>query len=134
MKLHESFVRQALEGRHGELDWRQLKSFHDEQVSRMQHERLVHLVVTLFMGLFLLLVLGFIMINPSWPTLGLVVLLLGLVSAYIMHYFRLENGIQRWYHLGNDILTRTGAPGARYDRGRVEIPDERPEPGSTASL
>ena len=36
----------------------------------------------------------------------LTLLLLGLTSAYLVHYFRLENGVQRWYHLQDRLDAR----------------------------
>ncbi len=122
VRLHEAFVRAALEGRHGVLtpgDWAALCGFHEAQIARMQHERLIHLLVTLFVATFLLLCLGFSMVHPTLPGLALSVVLLGLTSAYLVHYFRLENGVQRWYHLANRLAERAGRAGASYEGGQA---------------
>jgi hypothetical protein len=120
MKLHESFVRDALAGKHGEPGWEELRVFHDDQLRRMQHERLVHLVVTLFVATYFLLALGYSLARPSWPGFAIAGLLLVLLAAYLSHYFRLENGVQRWYHLANALADRAGHACARYEGGRVE--------------
>ena len=52
--------------------------------------------------------------------MALCVLLLVLLCAYLVHYFRLENGVQRWYHLANQLDERLGRPGARYEQARWE--------------
>ena len=103
MKRHEQHVRQMLER---ELDlqaWQELLEDHDRQIRWMQHERLVHLLVMLFVCLFALLALGFSLIIPAAPLLALFGLLMILAVAYIIHYYRLENGIQRWYGLAGEI-------------------------------
>ena len=122
LRLHEAYVRELLEGKHGELSaerWAEALAFHEAQVARMQHERLIHLIVTMFVTLFFLLALGFVAVHTTLPGLIVVPLLLVLTAAYLLHYFRLENGVQRLYHLGNRLAERCGTPGARYDEGRV---------------
>ena len=116
LRRHEAFIREALEGKRGELRWEELRAFHREQLGFMQHERLIHLLVTLFVALYFLLAAGYSMSSPSWPGLALSALLLVLLVAYLVHYFRLENGVQRWYDLANQIAERCGVVSARYDR------------------
>ncbi len=119
VKLHERYVRGLLEDPPENPDWEALRAFHEEQTARMHAERVVHLIVTMFCSTFLLMVLGFAILNPSWPPLALSCLFLILVSAYLLHYFRLENGVQRWYHLSNELRFRAGQVGARYEEKRV---------------
>ena len=114
LKLHEQFVKEALLGKHGELSFTELKVFHDRQVAWMQHERLIHLIVTMFVATFTLLVIGFAMFVPQWPIMVMCLILLGLTGAYLVHYFRLENGVQRWYLLAAAIDARLGVVSARY--------------------
>jgi cell division protein FtsW (lipid II flippase) len=80
-----------------------LKREHDQQILWMQHERLVHLIVMLAVCLFALLSLGFAVVYPALPCFSLAALLLVLAVAYLIHYYRLENGVQRWYSLSNEI-------------------------------
>ena len=80
-----------------------LKSLHEKRIRFIQHERFIHLIVTLFIALYLLLTLGFSMIIKTWIGLSLSLLLLSLTFAYIIHYFRLENGIQRWYLISDRL-------------------------------
>jgi cytochrome b subunit of formate dehydrogenase len=83
----------------------ELIAYHDQQIRWMQHERLVHLITMKFICLFFLMSFGFTMIHFALPYLLLTVLLLILAVAYILHYYRLENSIQRWYSLSNRIRT-----------------------------
>jgi len=76
---------------------------HDRQIAWIQHERLVHLITMMFVCLFFLLSFGFTMIHFVLPYILLAALLLILTIAYILHYYRLENSVQRWYGISNRI-------------------------------
>lgn len=67
------------------------------QISFFQHERLVHLIVTITFALLTMLsVLGFLaLIQPG--LLVLTILLVVLLVPYIRHYYILENGVQKLY-------------------------------------
>jgi hypothetical protein len=108
LKLHERFVVSALAGQRGNVPLAELKAFHERQIRYMQHERMVHLIATLFVATYLLLAIGFVVAMPVWPGFVLVAVLFGLASIYLVHYFHLENGIQRWYYLANRIDERLG--------------------------
>src|SRR5260370_2620423 len=103
LKLHERFVISALAGQRGNIPLAELKAFHERQIRYMQHERLVHLIVTLFAATYLLLGIGFIVAMPIWPGMVLLAVLFVLASVYLLHYFPLENGIQPWDPLPHRI-------------------------------
>lgn len=67
------------------------------QISFFQHERLVHLLVTLA---FAILTIGGIIacvFVQTIPLLLMTILLLCLLIPYIRHYYILENGVQELY-------------------------------------
>lgn len=67
------------------------------QIQFFQHERLVHLIVTVtFAILTMIAVLGCVL-SPQIPLFALVALLLILLGPYIRHYYILENGVQKLY-------------------------------------
>ncbi len=115
LKSHESFVLDTLAKASESVSMAELRDFHDRQLRYMQHERLIHLIVTLFVSTYFLLTIGFIALHPIWPAFALAALLLVLVCAYVVHYFHLENGVQRWYHLSNRIDERVGRVSQRYE-------------------
>lgn len=119
LRRHEAFIRGQLAGTGDGADWAGLARFHRAQVEYLQHERLVHLLVTLFFGLCTLLTLLFLVVHPQVPVGVLLVLLLLLLVPYVVHYYKLENGVQRWYHLANAIEARAGNVSPRYDDGTV---------------
>ncbi len=103
IKQHERYIAQQLEANPGREALGELLAYHDKQISWMQHERLVHLMTMLFVCLFFLLAFGFTMVHFALPYLLLTALLLVLSVAYILHYYRLENSVQRWYLLADQI-------------------------------
>jgi protein-S-isoprenylcysteine O-methyltransferase Ste14 len=106
MKKHERYVKEMLEKKLDKEKLRELLAYHDQQIQWMQHERLVHLIVMLFVCLFTLLSFGFTIIRTSTPSIILSVILLTLSAAYVIHYYRLENGVQKWYLISNQIKQR----------------------------
>lgn len=120
MKRHEVFVRRALADGDAGTNWGELREWHETQIRRMQHERLIHLIVTMFCATFLLLAIGYTSARPTIAGALLAGLLLILVAAYLVHYFRLENGVQRWYHLANRIDAKLGRVSADYE-GRPSL-------------
>ena len=103
MKRHERYVKEMLEKNFQKEALKELLEYHDKQIRWMQHERMVHLITMLFVCLFTLLSLGFTIVNPALPGIALCALLIILTLAYVIHYYRLENGVQRWYDLSNEI-------------------------------
>ena len=91
--------------KHGEkgINWKRVLNEHRAMISFLQHERLIHLMVTLFVaGMFLTTVLFSLVLKSV--ILGVVgLLLVGLLVPYIWHYFRLENGVQKLYWLDKEI-------------------------------
>jgi len=84
----------------------ELLSYHNRQIAWLQHERLAHLITTMFFGLFFVLALAFTLNRFSLPMLVLTSLLLLMVTTYIFHYYRLENTVQRWYSISNQIRAK----------------------------
>ncbi len=69
-----------------------------------QHERLIHLLVTLFYAIFTIafLALGMISFIFAIPFFAMIIFLI----FYIRHYFFLENAIQYLYILYDKIMSK----------------------------
>ena len=70
---------------------------HLVQVGFFQHERLVHLIVTVTFALLEMLAIVLSVIADSLFTLLLPVVILILLIPYIRHYYILENEVQKMY-------------------------------------
>jgi len=107
LKAHESYVLQTLEtgldANGNQPDWESLREFHKTQIEFLQHERLVHLLVTLAIGLFFLISVFFSISLARIELFLLDALFFVLLVPYLIHYYQLENGIQRLYLLFNRL-------------------------------
>ncbi len=79
------------------------------QIAFFQHERLIHLIVTMTFALMTMITLAGICITGYLPLTALMVLLLVLLVPYIRHYYILENGTQTLYRYF-DSLERERTP------------------------
>ncbi len=70
---------------------------HLVQVGFFQHERLIHLIVTVTFALLEMLAIVLNVISDSVFTLVLPVVILILLVPYIRHYYILENEVQKMY-------------------------------------
>ncbi len=71
------------------------------KINFFQHERLIHLIITLFYVLMFLIFL--VLISISYIFIVPSIILMFFVIFYIIHYFRLENGVQYLYKLYDDV-------------------------------
>lgn len=67
------------------------------QIQFFQHERLIHLIVTVTFALLTVLSIFAFLALTQIGLLALSVLLLVLLVPYIRHYYILENGVQKLY-------------------------------------
>ena len=65
------------------------------KIQFFQHERLIHLLVTLFYALIYLVFMGLGFIHYIFFIIALILLIF--LICYIIHYFHLENGVQYLY-------------------------------------
>jgi hypothetical protein len=88
-------------------DWkRETKLFHTKFL-HLQIERLIHLLVTLTVGLAALISCLATMAYPMVPLYVLDAILMILFLAYILHYRKLENTAQSWYVLFDTLKEKT---------------------------
>lgn len=79
---------------------------HTQKLTEFQSERHIHLLVTLFFGVVTILsyVLLLFTFGKAAILAGLLsILLTTLEGAYVLHYYRLENGIQKLYSYTNKL-------------------------------
>ncbi len=86
----------------------QLLELHQEKIRILQHERLVHLIVTVMVVMIELFVIDLVIFHPetapysAFAMLGLAILL----GFYFFHYFFLENTVQGWYLIEDKLRER----------------------------
>ena len=73
------------------------------QIGFFQHERLIHLIVTVLFGLATVITIPAYLMTQEIALLILGGLFLCLLFPYIIHYFHLENGVQQLYLYYNEL-------------------------------
>lgn len=74
------------------------------QIGFFQHERLVHLIVTVVFALLTMLAILGTLIAPQPALFLLILFLLILLVPYIRHYYILENGVQKLYQYYDKLV------------------------------
>ncbi len=97
-------VEAALENE--DTDFETLKREHLVQIEFIQHERLVHLMVTIMCCLLLFIGLGVFFISGMTAFMAVNGLMLILVFSYLLYYFFIENSTQELYKQYNRICAK----------------------------
>ena len=101
-KEHEQMMRQALSDKCVSEDFIRI---HKEKISIVQHERLVHLIVTFMVTMIESFVVYLVFVHPELGIVPAIIMLglLILLGFYYYHYFFLENTLQRWYKILDEM-------------------------------
>ena len=78
-------------------DWEYEIEKHLRQIGFFMHERLIHLIVTALFAILTFIVLIQLLNSFSVTVAVLFVALMALLVPYIMHYYILENSVQKMY-------------------------------------
>ena len=79
-------------------------SEHKDKIAFMQHERIVHFLVTMMFAIILSIFVCAFLFTENPALLLLVVIIMVLLGFYIKHYYFLENTVQKMYVIYDDIL------------------------------
>ena len=90
-------------------DWEEILKEHLVQIGFFQHERLVHLLVTLSFAIMTVISVSVVVISGYFPFLAVTFVLLILLIPYISHYYLLENEVQKMYAQYDEILKKIKA-------------------------
>ena len=103
LKSYISYVDDILEN-DKKVNYKKMKEEHLKKISFFQHERLIHLLVTLFYALFSIL---FIFLSTKfWLFTIITIALLVFLIFYVTYYFWLENSVQYLYKQYDVICER----------------------------
>ena len=105
VKEYEKFIKEKIENKEFS---KELLAYHNEMIHCFQHERLIHLIITLFfvlVAIFFLILAGLVIGNCGedlmimWPLYAVALIVTVLAVAYVKYYHFLENHIQELYRL-----------------------------------
>lgn len=86
------------------VNWKEAAVAHLVQIEFFQHERMVHLIVTVTFALLTMMAVLAMVVTQYVPLIALIVLLMVLLVPYIAHYYLLENGVQKMYSQYDKML------------------------------
>lgn len=86
--------------------WQEILEEHLVQIGFFQHERLIHLIVTVTFAIMTVLSLFAPLLSGVCSLYAFTLMLLVLLIPYVFHYYTLENETQKMYAQYNEILKR----------------------------
>lgn len=73
------------------------------EIQFWQHERLIHLLITILFALLTISMIIVLFFYPAVQVLALLAMFLVLLVPYINHYYILENGVQKLYTIYEEL-------------------------------
>jgi hypothetical protein len=105
-KIYDKEIKKIISEKSLSTDWKKILEKHQRMISYIQHERLIHLIVTMFVGLVMSMGAFITIITRKPDLLIFVFFLIVLFIAYLFHYRFLENTTQNWYKIEEEILSK----------------------------
>lgn len=77
----------------------------EKKIEYFQHERLIHLIVTMTFAVMEIVAVSAFCISYNLALLILSVLFMVLLVPYVFHYYLLENTVQEFYKMRDQIMS-----------------------------
>ena len=88
------------------VDWDAALKNHLDQIAFFSHERLVHLIVFMLVAICTVVSILALVISEEIVIIPLIVMLFVLLVPYCMHYYLLENSVQRMYDQYDEMVRK----------------------------
>ena len=89
-----------------DMDWERERQKHLVQIAFFAHERQVHLIVMALFALATVISILYLNFSGSLIIVALVFALLVLLIPYVMHYYLLENSVQKMYEQYDRMMNK----------------------------
>lgn len=99
IKSYDFKIQKLLSSKPSGTNWKEVFEVHKYMLKMIRHERLIHLLVTIFVGIVMSMSFFVTILSGKLYILFLDVPLFMLFTGYIFHYRFLENTTQNWYKL-----------------------------------
>ena len=87
-----------------EQDWERQVKLHLDQIQFFSHERRVHLIVFVLVAVCTVISILAYVISSAIMLLPLILMLFVLLVPYCMHYYLLENSVQKMYQQYDEMI------------------------------
>lgn len=108
MIAYQRSIEKLISENNPKTNWLQEREFFKTKFIHLQQERLIHLQVTLTIGLAVLIAFLASLAYRTIPLLILDAILMTLFVAYLLYYRKLENTAQSWYSLLDKLQQLAG--------------------------
>lgn len=115
LKAYMKTVSQRLENCSEKSELDEILEEHKDKISFMQHERIVHFLVTMMFAIILVIFISVLLFAENIAVLALVTIILVMLGFYIKHYYFLENTVQKMYVIYDNILKKYSLLGQKED-------------------
>ncbi len=106
LKSYMSYIENRLSECKSSSEIEDILKEHRDKIAFMQHERLVHFLVTMMFAIILVIFMAVQFFTESFGLLLLITMIIILTAFYIKHYYFLENTVQKMYVVYDEILKK----------------------------
>lgn len=103
---YRNYIEELLKNGDAGVNWEKVLQEHLLKIAWYQHERLIHLIVTVLFALLEVVCMAVMMITGSLGAMVLMLAILVLLVPYVGHYYFLENSVQALYLIYDKISRR----------------------------
>ena len=100
------YIEKRLDGCQDSDELSLIMAEHKDKIAFMQHERIVHFLVTMLFAIILTVFIAVLVFTVNLAVLIMVTMILVLLGFYIKHYYFLENTVQKMYKVYDSILEK----------------------------
>lgn len=104
LKKYMEEIQRRLEEYADQTELEEIFLEHKDKIAFMQHERIVHFLVTMMFAIVLAIFVCAFLFTENPALFVLVVIIMVLLGFYIKHYYFLENTVQEMYKLYDEML------------------------------
>lgn len=106
LKKYMKSINERLAACSSRSELEEIFSEHRDKIVFMQHERIVHFLVTMMFAIILSVFMAAVLFLENLMLLILVTIIIVLLGFYIKHYYFLENTVQEMYRVYDRILEK----------------------------
>lgn len=115
LKAYMKTVAERLAECRNDRELEEILAEHRDKIAFMQHERIVHFLVTMMFAIILTIFMSVLIFTENMAILLLVTIIIVLLGFYIKHYYFLENTVQSMYKVYDEILKKRRNIGKKED-------------------
>ena len=108
IKQYIAYVDGLLESEDDCIDWDEESKKHLVQIAFFAHERLIHLIVFFLVALCTVISILTFVVSSQIVILPIIIMLFVLLIPYCMHYYLLENSVQKMYEQYDKMMEKKG--------------------------